>query len=179
MTGNVLYNSGTITHADLERLAYRYSMMRRFCVSIVIGMAVCMNGCAVVNPVATPRAQVMAVTLEEQAEEGTRLLVSVELTNPNDVDLPLVGAHYTVSVGGVRGAFDDKPNRTLPAGGRQTIELPAAVVLARDAFNLGEATYAVRGAIRYEPPGEIRKLLTEAGVPLPEAQFSDSGELAE
>jgi len=62
---------------------------------------------------------------------------------------------------------------TIPANGVQTVTLPAA--LATDTVEAGD--YQVRGTLVYEPPGEIRKLLTEYGVPLPSASFKAQGAL--
>ena len=96
--------------------------------------------------------------------------VTVELQNPNNVPLPLRRAQYTVEVAGAEPfSFRDQPARTLPASGRQTVEL--AAVFPGDATG---ATCHVSGWITYEPPGEIRKLLTESGIPLPNADFSST-----
>ena len=102
-----------------------------------------------------------------------RVLVTVFAENPNDVALPIVRAKYEVELAGAEAfAFTDLPKATLPANGTQTINLPAAF-----ATDGGSGNYQVKGQLTYEPPGEVRKLLTEYGVPLPSASFKDNGTL--
>ena len=133
--------------------------------------------------VPTPRTKVTAVKVTERTDEGARIEITVELTNPGDVALALVSAGYTVRVGGAAPVtFSSQPNRTLPAGGSQTVTLPAVLALSGGTSGGGEPArtlpgVVVTGSIVYEPPGEIRQLLTESKVPLPSAQFRYRGQL--
>ena len=138
-----------------------------------------------VESVPKPKAQVAAVRLTEHTGEGMRIEITVELTNKCDVALPLVASDYTVGLGGRRSvAFTNAPNRTLPAGGTQTVTLPAVVAIAQagtgdsvDGLGAAGAPVTIAGSITYEPPGEIRLLLTESKVPLPSVSFRYSGQL--
>ena len=128
-----------------------------------------------VEHVPTPTAEIMAVRLAEQTDEGARVEVTVELVNRCEVALPLVNAGYTVKVGDMpRVTYTSRPNRTLPAGGRQTVVLAAAFATGGGAVRTGMPV-AVSGSIVYEPPGEIRMLLTESKVPLPSTSLRYHG----
>lgn len=124
------------------------------------------------------KARVDSVAVSEQTDEGVRVLVTITAENPNDVALPIVRAKYEVELPGSgveKFEFTDLPKATVPANGTQTITLPAAFAL-----NGGDASsraYKVDGHLTYEPPGEVRKLLTEYGVPLPSAGFESEGAL--
>ncbi len=126
-----------------------------------------MQGC---STVAAPDTRVVSARLAEETEEGARILVVIELSHKNSVALPLTDAHYDgyiKDVGDYSG--EDNPNRTLPIASTQTITLP--FVYKTDEPVSGREI-SVSGSITYEPPGEIRKLLTESGVPLPSTGFS-------
>jgi hypothetical protein len=123
---------------------------------------------------ATPVAEVKDVAIASQSSDGTTVRITVELRNPGDLALPLPEASYTLAIDGQSSySFRDRPNRTLPAGGTQTVDLIAAVPVQVAAA----AGYQVTGTIRYEPPGEIRTILTESYVPLPGSSFSSRGNL--
>lgn len=121
-------------------------------------------------------ARVDAVSIDEQTEQGVRLLVTIVTENPNNVQLPIVRAKYKIELAGAEPfEFTDLPKATLPGNGTQTITLPAAFSLQG-----GDASgrqLEINGHLIYEPPGEIRKLLTEYGVPLPSAEFKTKGTL--
>lgn len=134
-------------------------------------------GCAVYNrtqapDLATPAASVTGVRLVEQTEEGALLEITIGVENPNDVALPLSAASFSVDVAGASGTFTGKPNRTLPAGGSQTVTLNAALATTA---SVSGAAVSVRGTITYVPPGEIRQLMTETYIPLPSAPFTYGG----
>jgi len=147
--------------------------MSRFGWLVVCSLAL-MTGCSSnLKPV---KARVDSVTVDERTEQGVRVLVTVFAENPNDVPLPIVKARYQVEMAGAESfAFTELPKATLPANGTQTITLPAA--FATEGGNAAGQLYKVKGQLTYEPPGEIRKLLTEYGVPLPSTAFKDGGEL--
>lgn len=124
--------------------------------------------------VSEPTARFVGARLVSATEQGARIEISVELENPNGVSLPLVESRYTLSLGGAKAAHGvDRPNRTLPAKGRQIVLIPVAV---EGTVSAG-AAFSVHGAVAYEPPGEVRKVLTESKVPLPRVSFEGAGNL--
>lgn len=122
----------------------------------------------------TPEAQVTEVRVLERTERAVRMELLVELTNPNAVDLPLREVDYRVSVPKA-GSFHFvmPPVATLPAEGRQTLRLPAVLEVPTGQ----EQTFRVSGTVSYEPPGELRRIMTDSGMPLPLSRFSAEGPL--
>jgi len=121
--------------------------------------------------VQSPSAAVQSVELTEVSEAGAAAHVVVELTNPNDVPLPLPIANYRVRLGETDYKGDSHPNATIPANGSQRIALPFAV------SGQPGGKYRVTGSITYRPPGEIRQLLTDIGIPLPWITLNASGDV--
>ena len=149
---------------------------------LVLISTVGLPGCRTREIIVQPSAFVSGVKLIEQTPEGARLEVIVELENPNLTPLPLAHSGYTITIDGVGTyRFADRPRRTLPAGveeggsavGRQTLRLPMA--MSGPGNGPAGLTYHVEGSVLYEPPGAIRKLLTESNVPLPSVPFSGTG----
>jgi len=120
--------------------------------------------------VAGPTAEVEALELTAASPAATTGNLIVKLTNPNDAPLPLPMAQYTVTLGGTTYSTDTVPNATLPALGEQRIVLP--VVFTEPA----NTSFDARGSVTYIPPGEIRALLSDIGIPLPTASFNGSGD---
>jgi hypothetical protein len=163
--------------------------MSRMVIAIVCVTAL-LGGCSAnLRQVST---RVDSVRVDELTDQGVRVLVTLVAENPNNIPLPIVKAKYKVTLAGISGGvsggkpggrsggwgeftFTDLPKATLPAHGTQTITLPAAFAL--NGGNAAGVSYKVAGQLTYEPPGEIRKLLTEYNVPLPSASFKDEGRL--
>ena len=127
-------------------------------------------GCHGLTNLDTPKARVTGVKIIDRSDKATRANVTVQLVNPNRTALPLTQSHYTLSIGDAEPfSYTDRLNRTLPANGSQEITLPAVFI--------GKPTgeYKVNGTVTYEPPGEIRKLMTDSGIPLPFAFFDGKG----
>lgn len=123
-----------------------------------------------------PHAEVRSVAVTERTAEGARVEVTVMVTNPNDVALPVRSADYAVQIDDVgRFSFNDEPPVTLPPRGTQAITLPAAFV-AGDAPIVGRQM-RVSGLFRYQPPGEIRELMRDYHLPLPTVPFDATAEL--
>jgi len=118
----------------------------------------------------SPTAEVEALELTAVSPVATTGNLIVKLTNPNDIPLPLPMASYTVTLGETTYRTDTVPNAALPALGEQRVVLPVVFDGApTDA-------YSASGSITYIPPGEIRVLMTDLGIPLPTVNFSASGE---
>lgn len=155
--------------------------MRSTSVCLLIAALALAGGCT--SNIAAPTAQVTSISLAEQSTQGARVEVTVRLTSDNDVPLPLVECTYTVTLEGVGSfSFTEHPNRAIPARrsdinagpAEQTITLVAA--FAADGDVKGR-NCRVQGTIVYEPPGEVRKVLTETYVPLPSVPFSGNAVL--
>lgn len=151
--------------------------MRNFCSLglMLMSMLLPLGGCASVwQSVEEPGIAVEKVQLTQRTQEGVRVEVTVRLSNPNEIALPLVYASYGVELDGL-GRFElgDQTNRTLPAKGSQVVVLPAAFALPEGSSDT--QGYSVWGSVEYVPPGQLRRVLTESGVPLPSASFSEQG----
>ncbi len=148
----------------------------------VLGLLVLpqLGGCALVRfpkRVEPPVVDVMRVVLAEQSEEGVVVHAMIRVQNPNDVPLPLVASEYTVLLDpNYSFTFDDKPQQMLPAKGIQELRLSAAFATKGQA--VAGATYHIRGLVRYELPGQIRRILTDSGISLPAVVYSSTGQLA-
>ena len=146
--------------------------------SILLPLAL-LDGCALPKPptiLKAPVTSILSVALSEQTDAGVRVEVVIELVNENDVPLPLITSNYRISVGSAGSfAFIDQTNCTVPAHGTQTLTLPAA--FAHGGANLHGAPYDVSGAISFKPPGEVREVMTESGIPLPRSSFAGKGKL--
>lgn len=140
--------------------------------SLLVASALGM-GCSAIRD---PQVQVRSLRTIQQTDQGARLELTLDVTNPNAQAIPLVYSSYDVQVDGATGfRFADVCNRTLPGQGRQVVVLAAAV--AHDGQSLDGAAYRVSGWMSYEPPNKWRRLLTESGIPLPTVDFSQSGTL--
>ncbi|MEQ9453332.1 MAG: LEA type 2 family protein [Phycisphaeraceae bacterium] len=123
-----------------------------------------------------PGVEVARVDVIDESSEGVSFRVLVAMENPWNEPVTIGTASLTVSVEGVSRFSDtDVPPVSLPAGGVQTIELRAA--LPGSLASLAGRAMTARGEVTYTPPGDLRVILTETGVPLPRADFSWSGEV--
>lgn len=143
------------------------------------------SGCQVDLPVTAPTATVRRVLLTQRTAEGVRLEVDLELANTNTVPLGVVSGRYALQLEGIGGYEGHETlHYTIPkppdaAGahqaGYQHVRLPLAFPFGPG--QVVDTPYEVHGWVTYEPPGEIRQLLTESGVPLPSVPFSGSGQI--
>lgn len=145
---------------------------------LLVAMALLVVGCqgnktkGESGEVKSPTARVVGAKLISTTEHGSRIDVMVELENPNAIPLPLIETRYSFTAAGDAASRGrDNPNRTLPAKGKQTVTVPVAVPKVVGAG----AAFAMEGTIDYEPPGEVRRLLTESKIPLPHVNFRGEG----
>ncbi|QQE11656.1 hypothetical protein JD969_19575 [Planctomycetota bacterium] len=133
--------------------------------------AIMLFGCTVQQPIS----KVTAVEITERSPIGVRMLVSVDIENPNQIALPVTNIQYSVSLQDA-GTFNftELGDITLSAGGKQSVTLPAAFALPEDA-TLNGKKYTVNGQFFYRPPGELRALLDQYHLPLPISPFTASG----
>jgi LEA14-like dessication related protein len=139
-----------------------------------------MTGCKVYRQFASPdlkavTVQKVEVKLVEQSAEAAKFDVILTLANPNTTPLPLVKADLSLNVTGHgSGSTEYLLHRTVPANGTQIVTVPVLIVTTQQ-VTAGTA-YATKGTATYEPPGEIRKLMTDSNVPLPAATFDAQGQ---
>lgn len=136
------------------------------------------TGCGVIKlpeapvPIATPGVTVDRVELVDRSDAAARYLIHLTLTNPNDFALPMTDTQYELSVANAAAeAYDGDtiPNATLPASGTIRLKLPAVVKGG------GEGQYDVSGSIRVFPPGQLKKVGYELGIPRPRVAFASAG----
>ena len=132
-------------------------------------------GCAVQSPTTT----VKSVTVTEQTTSGARILVTVEVENPNNIALPIPKAFYRMSLQDAPTfKFTAVQAVTLPANGKQTLTFPASFPINPDEPLEGRH-YNLAGCIFYRPPGEFRAILDQYHIALPFSNFFASGNIAE
>ncbi len=133
--------------------------------------------------VAAPTSEVTAVEVIEQTEQGVAVETTVALSNPNPVALPLDAVDVVVEVDGVgRFASPTPPTVVLPPEGSQSMTVRAALPLGQGAgggASLAGRGYTVRVTSHWVPPGEVRAILTDSGIPLPFTVAEASGVLGE
>ena len=152
-------------------------MLRAICTMLAL-IGVIAAGCA---PVQRPQTLVGEARVTEASAEGAAVAVPVSLSNPRGVPLPIREARFTMRVDAADAApfhVTQQLAATLPAEGGQTVTLRSAFAVA-DGASLEGAPYVIEGTIVYEPPGEIRRLLTDSGLPLPSVRFAGQGTLGE
>ena len=105
-------------------------------------------GCSSQPSFQKPTVQVTGIRVDQSTTEGVRLIATLKLENPNDLPLSLKEARYTISIDGL-GSFsdDEQSERTLPAKGSQTVDLPGAITTQGAA--VGGTTYSVTGHVNY------------------------------
>ncbi len=120
-----------------------------------------------------PRFQVVSARTADRTDEGVRLEITVVGENPNDHELELGEARYTITANGAAifsGAAS--PEVTLARYGRVEMILPAGVPLAN--FPAEADSIAISGWIEYLPPGPFAELLYDAGLRRPTSSVEGS-----
>jgi hypothetical protein len=146
-----------------------------FVAAAAVGCAAIGTGCGLTQ---RPEATVGQAVVTQRSDRGVRIEVPVSLTNRSDVPLPVAETRYTVTIdapGARPFRFTARGVATMPVEGEQTVLLPAA--FAVDEVDVVGVPYRVTGSIVYESPGEIRRVFTDTGWPLPSVSFSSSGTL--
>lgn len=159
---------------DLVNFHFSRLAARLLAICLFLGMVFGMTGCEFAQP---PTATVVSTILVEQTDEAGLVDITIAVTNENDFPLELKVGNYALSVAdGEQFSFETYvPYVSLPPNGSQDLVLQAAVPHNGQGLN-GQA-YRVSGSMQWVPPGEIRQLLTESGVPLPAFTFADRGNL--
>lgn len=145
-------------------------------VALVFGLV----GCSGLRGIERPTVEVVDAQVVEQSALGSRVLVRLRVTNPNDEELPMPRVTCDLDiVGGGRFTFTDIPYATLPARDNEGTLAPGEQVLIVPAGLLGSAVagkrFTVRGTVVFQPEGQIRKVMSDTGIPLPRASFTGEG----
>lgn len=144
-------------------------------VAVALLLVAALAGCRFVQ---RPDVELLETAVTERTDEGGRLEMALRLSNPNAVVLPVPMVRYRVTVEDV-GTFSvvDDPAVALPPGEEQVVTLAAAFVGNGDAW--AGRRFEARGAFSYQPPGQLRVLLSQYRIPLPVTPFVFEGELGE
>jgi LEA14-like dessication related protein len=89
------------------------------------------GGCSAFN-IQRPTASVSGMSVGQVNPEGFTLDFAVDVTNPNNVALPVTAADYTLGVGGaelIKG--EANPQGSIPANGSLAVTLPVHVTFER------------------------------------------------
>jgi len=122
----------------------------------------------------TPALRVIESRLDGVTDDGFVVSLVVEGENRGPDELPLRAVEYSVSMDG-REVFRGlrSAEATLPGSGTQTIRLPAAV--SRDRWEgpppAPGTPVAVAGRVTYVSPGIFSRILFDADVIRPSAEF--------
>lgn len=128
-----------------------------------------------------PDAEVVRIDITDHSDEAIALRAVIRLSHGNDLDLPLGQVRYRFWIEGLGGVtYEDIANRTLPRQGEQTFDVTGSLALGSTKLSaLAGQDVGVRGQVAFVPPGEIRKILTDANLPLPRSRFSASRRLGD
>lgn len=136
-----------------------------------IPLAGCQRNTTLVKWANPPSVGVATVEVVAVSDEGASASIQLAVQSNSEVALPLTFARYTLEMGGRRYEGATEPNVVVPAGRALAFRLPAAVE-----GDPGDR-FTVRGSLEYEPPGQIRKVFTDVGIPLPTVGFRGEGRL--
>ncbi len=125
----------------------------------------------------SPSLRVVDVRTVERTEQATVVEFTLEGDNPNEIELPLRTARYSLQIDGAR-VFEGErsPEATLRRQGTQRFVLPAPIP-ASLASGAGQRPYRLAGTLGYIAPGQLAEVMFDLGVSNPTVDFSQSGTL--
>ena len=126
-----------------------------------------------------PEVELIDLAVTKRTPEGVAFAATVRMINPNDVELPLDAVDFSLRVAGL-GSFEapSPPRVSLPPNGSRRVVLRAALPAPTPSdAPIDGRTYRCTVAVRYVPPGEVREIGTESGLPLPVARTAVRGTL--
>ena len=151
-------------------------------------LALALSGCGIprsVGRAATegfvekPAVELIDLAVTRRTPEGVAFAATVQVENPNPVELPLAGVEMSLSVKGL-GRFEapSPPRVSLPPRGVRRFVLRGALPAPTPSdAPLDGRTYRCAVSLRYVPPGEVREIASESGLPLPVARTAVRGTL--
>ncbi len=111
------------------------ALLRQVFTALVLPFALLASGCQSVQDLIggapKPTAQVIGTSIRGLTLENVVLLFDVEVENPYAVSLPLIDIGYSLTSGGnkvLEGTL--KPSGSIPARGKQVLQIPATVPFA-------------------------------------------------
>lgn len=159
-------------------------MAKLFHIVFALALGAVLTGCSGLQGVASPTVEVVDAQVVEQTAQGARVVVLLRVSNPNTEELPMPRVTCDLDiVGGGRFTFTDVPYATVPGAGNDDDAQPGTQVISVPAGLLGSAVagkrYTVRGTVVFEPEGQLRRVFTDTGLPLPRSSFSGEGVLTD
>jgi len=127
-------------------------------------------------PITAPTSVVQRVALVDASDQAARYDITVEIFNPNTFEMSLTHVTYALTVDGQTYRTETLPNTTLSAGRVVLVTLPAVI---EGGAAGGGGSFTTSGTFQMRPPGEIRTLMYEMGIPLPTTSFSGRGGVGE
>ena len=135
---------------------------------------VAVSGCAsLVEQIEPPQVELVGLQLLTTEMNRQSFRVSLDVSNPNPVPVPIDAINYEVALGGGRlAAGKTEEGFTLPANGKERIRLQLSTDLIGTLARLTQLLRGPASTVDYEISGSIAVPLME---PFP---FSNSGEVA-
>jgi len=105
---------------------------------------------------APPQAELIGLQLLQGSFDGQRFAVSLQLTNPNPVAIPVLAVEFDVRLAS-EGLLDGRSLLpfTLPAGGQRTIDVEIFSNVISSASRLRSIVQGPDNALEYELQGEL------------------------
>jgi LEA14-like dessication related protein len=142
--------------------------------SIAVVLLALLAGCQSLQEMAgKPSAQVLGTSLRGLSLDHAVLLFDVEVSNPYPVSLPLLDLSYALSSGGqkfLEGSI--QPTGSIPAKGKQVIQLPATVRFA----SLGSVLKGIKPGTTVPYVANFTLAADAPAIGRVEAPFSKSGD---
>ncbi|MEM6394140.1 MAG: hypothetical protein AAF797_15340 [Planctomycetota bacterium] len=118
-----------------------------------------------------PSAEVVGAYVTATGPNAASLDIILALENPQGVELPVrFGDLRLRTDAGRTPTIETRPFVTMPPAGVATVTLQG--VAKHNGQGLVGQPVTVSGSLTYEPPGELRQMLTDTNFPLPAIGFS-------
>jgi len=150
-------------------------MTTRIQTVILILAGALLSGCSTYD---APTLEVTSALVTQETSQGMVIDFGIDVANTNDFEVPLERIRYTLRLGGQRVFTGTRSaEATVRRLGTQQITLPAAIDLEKYELPTGEVQYELFGSVVYVTPGQIARILFDAGVSRPKAKFRHKGTL--
>jgi LEA14-like dessication related protein len=125
-------------------------------VAALAGAAVLVACSSLPRMLAPPQVELVGLQLLEGSFDGQRFAVSLQLTNPNPVAIPVLAVEFDVRLAS-EGLLDGRSlvPFTLPAGGQRTVDVEIFSNVISSASRLRSIVQGPGNALEYELQGEL------------------------